>query len=65
MRSVTNKELAFAAVDLHHPRVDTARWTMSRAMLSEIEGYRATWQARMPALFGRGFVSLDRSLRGA
>jgi hypothetical protein len=64
-RSITDTELAFAAVDLDHPRVDVARWTMPREVLREIEGERTTWQARMPELFARGFVSLDRYLRGA
>jgi hypothetical protein len=65
LRSISDAELAFAAVDLQHPRVDIARWTVERDVLREIEGDRSTWEARMPALFDRGFVSLDRYLRGA
>lgn len=65
VRALNESELAFAAVDLRHPRVDIARWTMPRERLKEIERDRSTWIARMPALFDRGFVSLDRYLRGA
>jgi hypothetical protein len=65
LRSVTDTDLAFAAVELQRPRVDIARWTVARGVIDDIERERSTWESRMPALFGRGFVSLDRYLRGA
>jgi hypothetical protein len=65
LRAVEPTQLAMAAVDREHPRVDVARWTVPRAILDEVSRNRVEWQARTPALFDRGFVSLDRYLRGA
>lgn len=64
VRAIEADALQMAAVDLDHPRVDVARWTVPRAVLDEVTRNRADWEGRVPALFGRGFVALDRYLRG-
>jgi hypothetical protein len=63
VRSIEPTQLVMAAIDRDHPRVDVARWVVPRTVLDGVVAARADWQARMPALFERGFVSLDRYLR--
>jgi hypothetical protein len=41
-----------------------ARWTVPRAARDAIAADAAAWQLEFPALFGHGFVSCDRYLRG-
>jgi hypothetical protein len=65
LRAIEPTHLVMAAADRDHPRVDVARWTVPRDVLYDVSSNRAEWEARMPALFDRGFVSLDRYLRGA
>lgn len=45
------------------PAVVLARFTIPRPALDALAADRATWQDRYPALFGRGFISIDRLLR--
>jgi hypothetical protein len=58
-----NGDLALAAIDAASPRLDVARWTVPAAVVAAEVAARADWQRRMPELFERGFVSLDRYLR--
>ena len=65
LRAIEPDALVMAAVEREHPRVDVARWTVPRAILDDVTSHRAEWVERMPELFGRGFVSLDRYLGAA
>jgi hypothetical protein len=65
LRAVDAAQFAMTAVDRDHPRIDLARWTVPRRILDSVIENREAWEARMPALFDRGFVSLDRYVRGA
>lgn len=63
VRAIEATHLVMATIDRAHPRVDLARWTVPRAIVDEIAAHRDDWAGRMPKLFERGFVSLDRYLR--
>jgi len=62
LRAIASTELAMAAIDRDQPRVDVARWVVPRAIVDDVVRNRTEWEASMPELFGRGFVSLDRYL---
>lgn len=65
VRAIEPDAFVMAAVDLQHPRVDVARWTTPRAAFDDVVKNRVDWESRFPALFKRGFLSLDRYFRGA
>ncbi len=62
VRAIESTQVAMAAIDPMHPRVDLARWTVPRAILDDVTAHRDEWIEHMPQLFERGFVSLDRYL---
>ena len=62
VRAIEDTQLVMAAVDAAHPRVDVARWVVPRSILDDVVAHRDEWARRMPELFDRGFVSLDRYL---
>lgn len=63
IRRISDEEIAVAVVARPQPRVDLARFAIPRTLLATIAGERSAWEARMPELFQRGFVALDRYLR--
>ena len=64
VRAVLPDHLVMAAADRDHPHIDVAHWTVPRRIVDEVTRARVEYQAKFPALFEPGFVSLDRYLRG-
>jgi hypothetical protein len=62
LRAIEDGAFVLAAIERTRPRVDLARWIVPPAAIEAIA--RDDWRARVPELFGAGFVSLDRYLLG-
>ncbi len=63
LRSVeVNGDLDIASVPGGTPSVDAMRWTVPAGVVQRVHEARSDWQAQVPELFGRGFVSVDRYL---
>jgi hypothetical protein len=60
MRGLSPEGIVLASVPAADVKAERARWTVPHAIVTSLR--RTEWEARMPELFGRGFISIDRYL---
>jgi hypothetical protein len=64
LRGISPEGLVLASVPIAAAHAERARWTVPHAVVTATATNRGEWEVRMPELFGRGFVSIDRYLLG-
>lgn len=55
-------DIILSTVACETPRVQEAAWTVPKHIVDDISARTASWRARLPELFGRGAVTIDRYL---